>query len=106
MMLVIQQWQEAINLYEELLRLYNPEEEFYNNTAIAYIKTGSYEEALKSFSNTLKLNPSNIDALYNRSKLYNMLGDTQNADRDIDTMKQILRTKKNLTEDEKRLLKI
>ena len=105
-MLVTQQWQNAINLYEKLLRLYNPEEEFYNNTAIAFIKTGNYEDALTSFSNTLKLDPSNIDALYNRSKLYKMLGDNQNAQKDLDTMKEILRTKQELTENEKELLKL
>lgn len=105
-MLVMQQWHDAINLYEELLRLYNPEEEFYNNSAIAYINTGNYEEALNSFSNTLKLNPSNIDALFNRSKLYKTLGNTQKADKDLDTMKQILRAKKNLTKDEKQLLNL
>ena len=105
-MLMMKQWQEAIFLYEELLRIYDPEEEFYNNAAIAYINTGNYEEALKCFTNTLKLNPSNIDALFNRSKLYKTLGNTQNADKDMETMKQILRVKKNLTEDEKRLLNI
>ena len=103
---MMKQWQEAIFLYEELLRIYDPEEEFYNNAAIAYINTGNYEEALKCFTNTLKLNPSNIDALFNRSKLYKTLGNTQNADKDMETMKQILRVKKNLTEDEKRLLNI
>jgi len=105
-MLIMKQWQDAVYLYEELLRFYDPEEEFYNNTAIAYINTGNYEEALNCFSNTLKLNPSNIDALFNRSKLYKTLGNSQKADMDIETMKQILKTKKDLTEDEKRLLKI
>jgi tetratricopeptide (TPR) repeat protein len=103
-MLMMQQWQEAINLYEELLSLYSAEEEFYNNTAIACINTGNYQEALNNFSNTLKLNPLNIDALYNRSKLYKMLGNTQKGDTDLVKMEQILRTKKSLTEDEKRLL--
>lgn len=105
-MLVMQQWHDAIFLYDKLLRLYDPEEEFYNNAAIAYINTGNYEEALNCFSNTLKINPSNIDALYNRSKLFKTLGDIQKANKDTETMKQILRAKKNLTEDEKQLLKI
>jgi tetratricopeptide (TPR) repeat protein len=103
-MLMMEQWHNAIELYDELIRLYDPEEEFYNNAAIASIKTGNYEEALNKFSNTLKLNPSNIDALYNRSKLYNMLGNTQKAHIDQENMKKILRAKKSLTEDEKRLL--
>ena len=76
-MLMMQQWQDAIVLYEKLLNLYDPEEEFYNNTAIAYIKLGNYEEALNCFNNTLKLNPSNEDALYNRTRLYKMIGSPQ-----------------------------
>jgi tetratricopeptide (TPR) repeat protein len=76
-MLMMQQWQDAINLYEKLLSHYNPEEEFYNNAAIASIKTGNYEEALNNFNNTLKLNPSDTDALYNRSRLYEILGRPQ-----------------------------
>ncbi len=97
-MLMMQKWQDAILLYQELLSLYNPEEEFYNNTAIAYIETGNYQEALNNFSNTLQLNPSNTDALYNRSRLYRMLGSDQKADKDLDTMKQILKAKESLTE--------
>lgn len=104
-MLIMQQWKDAIKLYEELIYIYTPEEEFYNNVAIAYIKTGNYEEAVNQFSNTIELNPSNIDALYNRAKLNKMLGDTQSANKDLDNMKQILKTKKSLTEDEKQLLK-
>ncbi len=103
-MLMMQRWPDAINLYEELLSIYNPEEEFYNNTAIANIKSGNYEEALNQFSNTLKLNPSNIDALYNRAKLYNALGNAQKARNDLNVMRQILKAKKSLTEDEKQLL--
>jgi tetratricopeptide (TPR) repeat protein len=105
-MLIMQQWQDAIKLYEELISLYNPEEEFYNNAAIACIKTGNYEEALNKLSKTLQLNPSNIDALFNRSKLYKNLGNTQKANEDLENMKKILRAKKSLTEEEKQLLKI
>jgi len=86
--------------------MYDPEEEFYNNTAIACIKIGTYEEAINNFSSTLRLNPSNIDALYNRSKLYKMLGNTQKARNDFDAMKQLLKEKKNLTTEEKQLLEL
>jgi tetratricopeptide (TPR) repeat protein len=95
----MQKWQNAILLYNELLRHYTPEEEFYNNTAIAYIELGNFEEALNNFSNTLELNPSNVDALYNRSKLYEMLGDTQKAGKDLETMEQILKKKKSPGQD-------
>jgi tetratricopeptide (TPR) repeat protein len=104
MMLMMQQWQEAINQYEELLRVYSPEEEFYNNSAIANIKLGHYREALTMFSHTIELNPSNTDALFNRSKIYNLLGNSTKANEDLAKMKQILKAKKNLTEDEKQLL--
>jgi tetratricopeptide (TPR) repeat protein len=104
-MLIMQQWLDAIKLYEELLNNYTPEEEFYNNAAIAFINTGNYEEALNRFSHTLELNHFNIDALYNRAKLYKTLGNMQKANNDLDNMKEILRTKKSLTADEKQLLK-
>lgn len=104
-MLMMQQWQEAIKLYQELSGIYNPEEEFFNNSAIAYINMGNYPEALNQFNQTLKLNPSNIDALFNRAKLYRILGNTEKATADINKMKQILRNKENLTESEKQLLK-
>ena len=45
-----------------------------------------------------------IDALYNRSKLYRTLGNSQKANKDLETMKEILKEKENLTEDERKLL--
>jgi len=105
-MILMQQWQDAVRLYEYLLSIYNPEEEFYNNAAIANIKMGNFESALDHFTNALKLNPSNIDALFNRAKLYEMMGNKEKEKIDIEMMKQVLKSKKNLTESEKQLLKI
>lgn len=103
-MIKLKRWPEAIKLYQKLLNDYEQEEEFYNNSAIAYINLGNMEEALSQFKLTLKLNPSNIDALYNQSKLYKMLGDNENASKDVEKIKQVLQSKKNLTESEKQLL--
>jgi tetratricopeptide (TPR) repeat protein len=105
-MLMTEQWQNAIRLYDELSGLYNPEEEFYNNGAIACLKIGNYEEALNKFSSTLIINPSNLDALYNRYKLNNMLGNSQKASQDLENIKQVLRKKENLTAEEKQLLNL
>ena len=65
-MLITQQWHEAVKLYQQLLKIYAPEEEFYNNKAIAQINMGNLKEALLEFNNVLNINPTNIDALYNR----------------------------------------
>ncbi|MBN1953276.1 MAG: PD40 domain-containing protein [Bacteroidales bacterium] len=94
LMLGLQQWEDAIGLYKVLLDNYPPEEEFYNNAAIAYINAGDYQSALDNFSNTLKINPANTDALYNRSKLYQLLGETQKAEQDMKNMDRILKATK------------
>jgi len=48
---------------------YLPEEGFCNNMAIAYIQIGNYSKALEYFNRTIKLNPKNKDAIFNRNKL-------------------------------------
>jgi len=105
-MLITQQWQEAVKLYQQLLKIYVPEEEFYNNKAIAQINMGNLQEALSEFNNVLNLSPTNIDALYNRAKLFKMLGEPHKAAKDIDKIKELLKAKKNLSESEKKLLNI
>lgn len=72
--LLQKQWSEAINLYNQLEKYYQPEEEFFNNRAIARINLGMFDQALADFDRTLKLNPQNEDALKNKAKLMQMMG--------------------------------
>ena len=67
--LKMQLWNDAIVIYDQLESNYPPEEEFYNNKAIAYIQNGNYSKALEYFNKTIELNPNNKDALFNRDKL-------------------------------------
>jgi tetratricopeptide (TPR) repeat protein len=80
-------WAGAIGLYDQLIQNYPPEEEFYNNQAIAYLNLGDYDNAMIKFNKTIELNPQNCDALYNRSKLYKMMG---NEERSKDDLKKII----------------
>lgn len=72
--LLQKQWSDAINLYNQLEKYYLPEEEFYNNRAIAQINLGMTREALADFDRALQLNPNNADALKNKAKLLQMMG--------------------------------
>jgi tetratricopeptide (TPR) repeat protein len=80
-------WARAIGYYDQLMHNYPPEEEFYNNQAIAYLNLGDYDNALVKFNKTIELNQQNCDALYNRSKLYRMMG---NEERSKDDLKRII----------------
>ena len=80
-------WARAIGYYDQLIQNYPPEEEFYNNQAIAYLNLGDYDNALVKFNKTIELNQQNCDALYNRSKLYKMMG---NEERSKDDLKKII----------------
>jgi tetratricopeptide (TPR) repeat protein len=80
-------WAGAIGLYDQLIQNYPPEEEFYNNQAIAYLNLGDYDNAMVKFNKTIELNQQNCDALYNRSKLYKMMG---NEERSKDDLKKII----------------
>lgn len=104
-MLMQERWKNAIMLYERLTENYTPEVEFYNNMAIAWINLGGYEAALKNFRSTLELDALNVDALFNRSRLYNILGDKQKAADDLNRIRKILQAKENLTVEEEKLLK-
>ncbi|MFC2137689.1 tetratricopeptide repeat protein [Bacteroidota bacterium] len=65
----MQHWSDAISIYNQLEANYPPEEEFFNNMAIACIQIGNYSKALKYFDKTIMLNPNNKDAIFNRNKL-------------------------------------
>jgi tetratricopeptide (TPR) repeat protein len=73
------QWAEAVDIYNQLEKYYLPEEEFFNNRAIAKINLGDNDGALKDFNKLLQLNPNNNDARVNRERLLQMMGGTGNS---------------------------
>ncbi len=69
-----QHWNDAISIYNQLEANYPPEEEVFNNMAIASIQIGNYSKALEYFDKSIMLNPNNKDAIFNRNKLRNEMG--------------------------------
>lgn len=67
--LTMQNWGDAIAIYDQLESNYALVEEFCNNKAIAYIQSGNQVKALEYFEKAIKLNPNNKDAIYNRDRL-------------------------------------
>ena len=72
--LMQKQWSEAVNLYNQLEKYYLPEEEFFNNRAIARVNLGMLEQALADFDRALQMNSNNKDAQLNKAKLLQMMG--------------------------------
>ncbi|MBN2520359.1 MAG: tetratricopeptide repeat protein, partial [Bacteroidales bacterium] len=72
--LTMQYWYDAISIYSQLEANYPPEEEIFNNMAIACIQNGNYSKALEYFDKTIMLNPNNKDAIFNRNKLRKEMG--------------------------------
>jgi tetratricopeptide (TPR) repeat protein len=64
-----QKWDEALSIYDKLEANYQLEEGFCNNKAIAFIQKGDFKSALQYFDKTLKINPTNKDAIFNRDRL-------------------------------------
>ena len=105
--LIQKDWQSAIRYYNQLTQNYPPEEEFYNNQAIAFLNLKSYENALENLNKSLALNPSNCDALYNRSKLYAVMNKPDQSRKDRESIISILKNKKSkgtISRDESALL--
>jgi tetratricopeptide (TPR) repeat protein len=102
------QWELAISVYDQLIQNYLPEEEFFNNEAIAYLNLGDYDRSLENFNKTIDLNPLNCEAIYNRSKLNKIMGRNKESKNDMNKVIKILNDKKNggiITSDELEWLK-
>jgi Putative Zn-dependent protease, contains TPR repeats len=109
LLLSLKMWDNANATYKILIQNYPGEEEFYNNTAMAYINLGDYNQALENLNSTVQLNPYNCDALFNRSKLYKAMGRNEEAKSDIKQIIKILSEKKinkQITSNEIELLDI
>jgi tetratricopeptide (TPR) repeat protein len=102
-------WNDAIYYYNQLEKYYVPEEEFFNNKAIAYINLGNYDQALLQLNKTIEINPDNFDAKYNRIRLYNLLGNKTQAEIELLNLKTVLQKKQKsgkASDSEKELLLI
>jgi tetratricopeptide (TPR) repeat protein len=107
--LMQQVWNEAISIYNVLLANYPEEEEFYNNSALAYINMNNYQLASENFKKAIKLNPDNVDAHFNLARLNKTMGLNAESEKEIDQIRKILERKqklKQLNKNDKELLKI
>lgn len=72
-------FQESINIFSNILEHEDDNAEIYNNMGLAYAKLGNFEQAEKSFTKSIKLNPLIPQTYINLSDLYYKSGDLSGA---------------------------
>lgn len=65
-----------------------------SNEGDRYYKQGKYEEAVKSYTEFLRLNPKDVKSLYNRGRAYQELGQTDKA---LEDFNQVIKEDPNNT---------
>lgn len=73
------QYQEAIDIFSNILEHSDDTAEIYNNMGLCYTKLGNFEQAEKSFTKSVKLNPLIPQTYINLSDLYYKSGDLAGA---------------------------
>ncbi|KAF3321005.1 translocon at the outer membrane of chloroplasts 64 [Carex littledalei] len=68
------QWQKAVGLYSEAIRLNAKKAAYYSNRAAAYLELGSYRQAETDCTSTINLDPKNVKAYLRRGTAREMLG--------------------------------
>ncbi|PKU63505.1 outer envelope protein 64, chloroplastic [Dendrobium catenatum] len=68
------QWQKAINLYTEAIKLNGKNATYYSNRAAAYLELGSYMQAEADCSTVINLDKKNVKAFLRRGTAREMLG--------------------------------
>lgn len=74
-----QDYQGAIEFYNQVIKLDINNEEVYYDRGIVYLKIGNYQKSLDDFTQTLRLNDKHLKAYINRGDIYLKLGDNQGA---------------------------
>jgi tetratricopeptide (TPR) repeat protein len=80
---------EAIQCYDEALRLNPQDSKVYNNRGTAYRALGQHEQALKDYDKAIELNPWYPHAYNNRGLVYRALGQHEQAVKDFDMVIQL-----------------
>ncbi|KAK8942167.1 hypothetical protein KSP40_PGU010745 [Platanthera guangdongensis] len=68
------QWQKAVNLYTEAIKLNGQNATYYSNRAAAYLELGSYLQAEADCSTVINLDAKNVKAFLRRGTAREMLG--------------------------------
>jgi len=80
---------EAIQSYEQAIRLSPQNARVYNNRGTAYRALGQYDPALKDYDRAIQLNPRYPHAYNNRGLVYLVLGQPEKAIQDFDMVIQL-----------------
>ena len=77
-------YENAIEAYDEAIRL-DPQDAYaYNNRGNAYKYLGKYERAIQDFDEAIRLAPDDADAYHNRGNAYALLDQYERAIEDYD----------------------
>uniref|UniRef100_A0A8B9IXE6 Sperm-associated antigen 1 n=2 Tax=Amazona TaxID=12929 RepID=A0A8B9IXE6_9PSIT len=93
-------YEEAVNKYNECMKLNSKECAIYTNRALCYLKLCKYEEAKQDCDHVLQIEDSNIKAFYRRALAYKGL---QNYQASIDDLNRVLLIDPNVLEAKKEL---
>ncbi|XP_057256545.1 sperm-associated antigen 1 [Pezoporus wallicus] len=93
-------YEEAVNKYNECMKLNTKECAIYTNRALCYLKLCKYEEAKQDCDCVLQIEDSNIKAFYRRALAYKGL---QNYQASIDDLNRVLLIDPNVLEAKKEL---
>ena len=67
-------WAEAINAYENTIRLNPDQSAAYYNIGLAYMRMEQYEDAILAFQHSISITPDQADAYYNLGECYTSIG--------------------------------
>ena len=82
--------EEAIEDYDEAIRL-DPELALaYNNRGLANFNLGQHQKAIQDYGEAIRLDPQNVEALTRRALAYTLLGMDAEAQEDIERATELV----------------
>lgn len=83
-----QQYEAAIGLYDEILKMNPDVMQVYHNRGVAYYESGHPVLALADYNHVLNSDPENFELYFNRAKTYLDLGRYESCKEDVDLLKR------------------
>jgi tetratricopeptide (TPR) repeat protein len=77
--LQLKQYQQAINAYQQSIKIKPDYQDAYNNMGIAYGKLKQYKKAIESYQRAININPDDDSAYNNMGVAYGELGEYKSA---------------------------
>lgn len=97
-------YDDAIKLYDQVLKIDPTSVEALNGKGLAFNKLGKYEEALTWFDKALKIDPNFVNALYNKGGALAELGKYDEAAKWTNKALEIDKTNQNASNSKSSLL--